>query len=118
MELIKEITEYVVITVEVIGIIIIVGGLLYSLLRYIFSFQFGNEKSYRTLRQEMGKSILLGLEVLVAGDIIETVLVEPTLDRILSLSLIVVVRTILSLSIEYEIYGKVPWGKNSVEDEV
>jgi len=66
----------------------------------------------------LGKAILLGLEILVAADIIETVLIEPTLDRAASLSLIVIIRTILSLSIEYEINERVPWRKDSDKNKV
>jgi len=119
MEFAKEIIEYLVFIVEIIGIIIIVGGLIYSFLRYILSLQGEeNQKSYKILRQEVGRAILLGLEILVAGDIIETVLIEPTLDRIASLSLIVIIRTILSLSIEYEINERVPWRKDSDKNKV
>lgn len=117
MVFIKEVIEYVVISVEIIGIVIIVGGLLYSFFRYILSAREKDKGRYKRLRQEIGKAILLGLEILVAGDIIETVLIEPTLDRVLSLCLIVVIRTILSLSIEYEISGRVPWSKDSADNK-
>ena len=113
MEPIKEIVEYIVIVVETIGIIVIVAGLLFSFIRYVFTRQGYSLKSFEILRQEMGKAILLGLEILVAGDIIETVCIEPTLNRIASLSLIVIIRTILSLSIGYEISGKIPWKKDA-----
>ena len=56
-----------------------------------------------------GKGILLGLEILVAGDIIATVVTEPTMERVLILAVIVLIRTFLSLSIEVEIEGKFPW---------
>ena len=65
-------------------------------------------RSYKILRQELGKGILLGLEILVAGDIIGTVVTEPTMDRVLSLAIIVLIRTFLSLSLEVEIEGKFP----------
>ncbi|MGZ3894734.1 MAG: DUF1622 domain-containing protein [Bacteroidia bacterium] len=64
---------------------------------------------YTSLRQELGKGILLGLEILVAGDIIATVVTEPTMNRVLTLAVIVLIRTFLSLSIEVEIKGKFPW---------
>ena len=117
MENIKTIIEYIVFIVELIGIIVIVGGFFYALICYILSIQKTKQRSYKILRQELGKAILLGLEILVAGDIIETVLIEPTLKRAASLAIIVLIRTVLSLSIEFEISGKVPWGKNSVNNE-
>jgi uncharacterized membrane protein len=54
---------------------------------------------------------LLGLEILVAGDIIATVVTEPTMDRVLALGVIVLIRTCLSLSIQVEIEGRFPWQK-------
>ena len=60
-------------------------------------------------RKTMGRSILTGLELLVAADIIRTVAVEPTLESVLVLGLIVVIRTFLSMSLQVEIEGKWPW---------
>jgi uncharacterized membrane protein len=57
----------------------------------------------------MGRSILTGLELLVAADIIRTVAVEPTLQSVLVLGLIVLIRTFLSISLQVEIEGKWPW---------
>jgi uncharacterized membrane protein len=57
----------------------------------------------------LGRSLLLGLEFLVAGDIIKTVAIEPTRDRVVVLVVIVLVRTVLSLSIDVEIDGRWPW---------
>lgn len=57
----------------------------------------------------MGKSILLGLEVLIAADIIRTVAVSPTIESVAVLGLIVLVRTFLSFSLEVELYGRWPW---------
>lgn len=80
--------------------------------RFIFSLQNIVPRSYKILRQELGKGILIGLEILVAGDIIGTVVTEPTMDRVLSLAVVVLIRTFLSLSIEVEIEGKFPWQKS------
>ena len=60
-------------------------------------------------RKNLGRSILTGLELLVAADIIRTVAVEPTLQSVLVLGLIVIIRTFLSMSLEVEIDGKWPW---------
>jgi uncharacterized membrane protein len=65
--------------------------------------------AYSRLRTFLGRSLLLGLEFLVAGDIIKTVAIEPTFDSVIVLAIIVLVRTVLSLSIDVEIDGRWPW---------
>ncbi len=65
--------------------------------------------AYGRLRTFLGRSLLLGLEFLVAGDIIKTVAIEPTFDSVIVLAIIVLVRTVLSLSIDVEIDGRWPW---------
>jgi uncharacterized membrane protein len=86
-------------------------GVLFSLIRFLFVLQNIKPRNYRRLRQELGKGILLGLEILVAGDIVATVVTEPTMARVLILAVIVLIRTFLSLSIEVEIEGRFPWQK-------
>ena len=97
--------------IEAIGVATIVFGVLLSLIRFVFTLQNITPRSYKYLRRELGKTILLGLEILVAGDIISTVVTEPTMDSVLTLALIVLIRTFLSLSIEVEIEGRFPWQK-------
>lgn len=67
---------------------------------------------YRRYRQQLGRSILLGLELLVAADIIRTVAVTPTLRSVGVLAGIVLIRTFLSFSLELEITGRWPWQKS------
>ena len=62
-----------------------------------------------TFRKSLGRSILIGLELLVAGDIIRTIAVEPSIENLLVLGGIVLIRTFLSISLEVEIEGKWPW---------
>jgi uncharacterized membrane protein len=69
----------------------------------------GFEPTYRDLRADLGRAILLGLEFLVAADIIGTVAVAPTFTNLGVLGLIVVIRTFLSFSLELEISGRWPW---------
>ncbi|MGO4193661.1 DUF1622 domain-containing protein [Arthrobacter sp. YAF17] len=66
---------------------------------------------YRSYRQLLGRSILLGLELLVAADIIRTVAVAPTYESVGVLAIIVLIRTFLSFSLELEITGRWPWQK-------
>lgn len=70
---------------------------------------------YRSYRRSVGKTILLGLELLVAADIIRTVAVHPTLESVGVLGLIVLVRTFLSFSLEVELYGRWPWQRGAEE---
>ena len=68
-------------------------------------------KAYALMRQTFGGVLLLSLEILVAGDLIRTVAVAPTLDNVIVLGLIVLIRTFLSFSLEIEIDGVPPWRK-------
>lgn len=63
-------------------------------------------------RANLGRAILLGLEFLIAGDIIWTILVQPTLESVGSLGLVVLIRTFLSFSLEAEIEGQLPWRRH------
>ena len=65
--------------------------------------------TYRALRSFVGRTILLSLEILVAADLIRTVAVDPSLENVGSLALIVLIRTILSFSLDVEIEGRLPW---------
>jgi uncharacterized membrane protein len=71
------------------------------------------EQVYGRFRRFLGRSILLGLELLVAADIIRTVAVTPTLESVGVLAMIVVIRTFLSWALELEITGRWPWQKNA-----
>jgi uncharacterized membrane protein len=73
---------------------------------------------YRPYRRFLGRSILLGLELLVAADIIRTVAITPTLESVGVLAAIVLIRTFLSFSLELEITGRWPWQKAPAEGEL
>jgi uncharacterized membrane protein len=116
MEAIRIYIEYCARGLEVLGVVIIVLGTVMALGKYVFDKQAEKARSYKLLRQELGKVILLGLEILVAGDIVATVSTEPTMDGVIILGIIVLIRTFLSLSIEVEIEGKLPWKKGNNEE--
>jgi len=109
MDLIKLYIEYIAKGMEAIGVLIIAVGGIIAISRFLISQLKDNDHLYVRLRQELGKAILLGLEVLVAADIIATVVTEPTLERVITLGVIVIIRTFLSLSLQVEIEGKFPW---------
>ena len=69
--------------------------------------------TYHRFRQQLGQTILLGLELLVAADIVRTVATEPTLTGVAVLAIIVLIRTFLSFSLEVELTGRWPWQKNT-----
>ena len=96
---------------ELVGVAVLVIGALQALVTYLIAFfrQRDAPIAFHDLRQKVGKSILLGLELLVAADIIRSVAIDPTFASVGVLGLIVAVRTFLSWSLEVEINGKWPW---------
>lgn len=112
MELLKNYINQISSVVEFVGVITILFGLFYALLVYLIHIK-SKKASFASLRQNIGKSILLGLEILIAADIMATIVTEPTLKSVATLGLIVVIRTFLSLSLQIEIEGKLPWKKIS-----
>jgi uncharacterized membrane protein len=69
--------------------------------------------AYQRARQNVGRAILLGLEVLIIADIVLTITIDRTLDSALTLGLVVLVRTFLSFSLEIELEGTLPWRRGS-----
>ncbi|MGO8888028.1 MAG: DUF1622 domain-containing protein [Streptosporangiaceae bacterium] len=96
---------------EVLGAVILVIGVVWSFVLAAVAWRRSRRaaRAYVVLRQAFGGTLLLGLEILVAADLVRTVAVAPTLDNVLVLGLIVVIRTFLSFSLETEIEGVAPW---------
>jgi len=106
----KQIMDVVSRGFEVVGIAVLVVGFLSGLFLALRDLLRGKRSGvYRMIRAYFGKSILLGLEILVAADLIRTVAVDPTMQNVLVLGLIVLIRTFLSFSLEIEIEGIAPW---------
>ncbi|WP_179345422.1 DUF1622 domain-containing protein [Winogradskyella ursingii] len=101
---------------EIIGILIIFFGVIYSLLQFLYKLAKSSESKYMTLRISLGKCILLGLEILIAADIMATVVTIPDLKSVVTLGIIVIIRIILSLSIQVELEGKFPWQKEKTDE--
>ncbi|MFI6925479.1 DUF1622 domain-containing protein [Nonomuraea spiralis] len=97
--------------VDLVGVAIIVLGALTATVLFVQRLREGGtpQEVYRSYRQGLGRAILLGLELLVAGDIIRTVAVAPTFTSVGVLALIVLVRTFLSFSLEVELEKRLPW---------
>ena len=93
------------------GVLVIVVGLLIATGAFVLALKdrARAQVAYRVYRQQVGKAILLGLEFLVAGDIIRTVAVAPTFAGVGVLAILVAVRTFLSFTLDVELSGRWPW---------
>ena len=107
----EQLTSDVAKWIEAVGAGIMVGGGVLALSKYALStLQPGDPRDrYRRLRRQLGQAILLGLEVLIVGDIVRTIIVDPTLRSVGVLGMIVFIRIVLSFSLEVEIDGVWPW---------
>jgi uncharacterized membrane protein len=108
--------EHVAQAFEAIGAVVLLAGLFLAvgLSVRVLRRSGDGKQAYKVLRQSFGGVILLGLEILVAADLVRTVAVEPTLDNVVILSLIVLIRTVLSFSLEIEIEGVAPWRRGGM----
>ncbi|WSA75044.1 DUF1622 domain-containing protein [Streptomyces sp. NBC_01799] len=113
----QHIVELVGRAVDAVGVAIIVVGTLLATVLAAVRLSRRQAGVYRGYRRRVGRSILLGLEFLVAGDIIRTVAVAPTYASVGVLAVIVGIRTFLSFSLELEITGRWPWQKPVAEAE-
>jgi uncharacterized membrane protein len=111
----REIMEIVGTTIDAAGVLIVVLGALIASYRFLRGERGDGESPYRFFRQNIGRAILLSLEFLVAGDIIRTVVVAPTLENVVILGLIVLIRTFLSFALELEVEGRFPWQRPLAE---
>lgn len=98
--------------IELAGVALIAGGLLVASVRYAFARAGAGPRTQR-YRHDLGRAILLGLEVLVAADIVRTVAFTPTMTSVSILALIVAIRTFLSWSLTLELEGRWPWQRDA-----
>ncbi len=114
-----EIIYGVVLIIELIGAAIMVIGAVAALIRAIPEVLNRETRpyTYPGLRRNIGRSILLGLEVLIVADIIRTILVDTTIESVLILGTIVVIRVLLSFALEVEIDGVWPWSRRQASTE-
>ena len=112
-----EIIETVGKTIDAVGVAVIALGALISAAGAVPRLRRKSGDVYRVFRQQLGRSILLGLEFLVAADIIRTVAVTPDARSVAVLGGIVLIRTFLSFSLELEVTGYWPWQKNRQQQQ-
>jgi uncharacterized membrane protein len=112
------IVEFIAKAIEAVGVLVILGGILWSGISYLRTGKNDSETSaFSYFRKSLGRSILLGLEFLVAADIIHTVATTPTFQSLGVLGMLIVIRTFLSIEIEMELDGRWPWQKAQVRTD-
>jgi uncharacterized membrane protein len=99
--------------IETVGVVIIIIGSALSSIRFVARYRDEAEGvAFDMYRRQLGRSIILGLEFLIAGDIVRTVVVADTLTNVMILGLIVLIRTFLSFTLHLEVEGCWPWERN------
>jgi uncharacterized membrane protein len=107
--MLKDAIETAAAGIEILAVAVIVIAVAFGTARFVWHAQQRIEDAYEQYRVHLAKALLLGLEFLVAADIVRTVALEPTLMNVGILALLVVVRTFLSWSLVVEIEGRWPW---------
>ncbi len=119
VENVRSAIEMVSLLIELLAVAIIVAAIVYASARVVFErFMHASfEHAYAEYKERLGKSLLLGLEILIAADVIRTVALEPTLTSVTVLGVLIVIRTFLSWSLILEMEGRWPWqGKREIPE--
>jgi uncharacterized membrane protein len=99
--------------IELLGVVVIVCGVIAATIWSLCEMRQGSfDDAFRSYRANLGRGILLGLEFLIAADIIGMVAIVPSFDRLGILALIIMIRTFLSFSLQIEIEGRLPWQRS------
>lgn len=103
--------------IEAFGVLVVVIGSCVSTTVFVRTYRVLEEGvAYKKFRQNLGRSIILGLEFMIAGDIIRTVIVADSLQNVGILAVIVLIRTFLSLTLFLEVEGRWPWQKDGAQE--
>jgi uncharacterized membrane protein len=118
---IRAVIEWAALGIEVLAVAIIVASVIMVVFSHgtvRFLFHLDTPGAYETYKHQLAKPLLLALDFLVAGDVVRTIALEPTLNNVAVLGLLVVIRTFLSWSITVELEGRWPWrGKSQAESQ-
>lgn len=98
--------------IEVLAVIIIIGSIIIATLIFLdqtFVRKIGPEETFINYKHRLGRALLLGLEILVAADVVRTVALEATFESVIVLGLLVIIRILLSWSLTVEVEGRWPW---------
>jgi uncharacterized membrane protein len=122
IEFILDLIEIAALVIEVLAVTIIVVAVMFGLWRYILhAYKTDNSlisERYAAYKMTLGRALLLGLEILVAADIIKTVALETTFESVLVLGMLVIIRIALGWSLIVEMEGRWPWQGKSEEAEL
>lgn len=106
---IHKIIEIVALVIEILAVIVIAGAIFYNVIKLSFNLNKRSPKFFKAYKDNIGKSLQTGLEFLVAADIIRTVIIDPTMESVIILGGLVLIRTFLSWSIIIESENRLPW---------
>ena len=110
----NDVIEKIGMTIDAAGVVVIMTGVAIAFVASVVRLSRRESDVYRRFRQQLGRAILLGLELLVAGDIVRTVAASPNLTSVAILASIVLIRTFLSFSLDVETTGRWPWQKRDI----
>jgi uncharacterized membrane protein len=114
----EDVMENVVRGFEVAGVGVLAAGSILAFVVFgVDLFRRPFDQAYEGVRQGVGRAILLGLEILIIADIVQTITIDPTLESVITLGVLVLVRTFLSFSLEIELEGVVPWRRGSAKPD-
>jgi uncharacterized membrane protein len=111
--------DTITIVMEFFAILVIVAGIVIGAVRFAGAMVRRDEThpAYEAFKAFMGRTLALGLEILVAADVVRTVALEPTMENVIVLGILVLIRTFLSWSLVVEIEGRWPWQKRLTEPD-
>ena len=120
IEVVQRVIEMAALVIELLAVSVIVTAVVVLAVRrgtarYVY--QVHAQGEYQSYKHQLGKALLLGLELLVAADVVRTVALEPTLKNVAMLGLLVIIRTFLSWSLAVEMEGRWPWQSRSATNE-
>ena len=119
IEVLHKVIEVAALVIELLAVAVIVAGVVVLAVRrgtVRFVYQVNPPGAYESYKHQLGKTLLLGLDLLVAADVVRTVALEPTLTNIAVLGLLMLIRTFLSWSLTVEMDGRWPWQARSATD--
>jgi len=110
--------NHIVVLLEMVGILVILGGFVFATIVFLSHMgRWTTHQSYLHYRRRSVRGLILGLEFLVAADIIKTVAVDYTMESVLMLGVVILIRTFLVFALHLEIEGRFPWGLDEQEPD-
>ena len=102
---------------DLVGVVVLLGGLLLAVVMAVRSLTRGDKPGVTVIvfRNTFGRALLLALEILIAADLTRTLTVEPTMQNVLVLGVIVIIRSVLSISLDIEMEGVAPWRRRALD---